>query len=314
MASAQANLDGTRTEYFDVECSEAALLALLREMFEAHWRDVIFGPCIEGAVFEGRFGEKPTISLLDGYATVQVGGSESWHFHLCIGPHRGSSSLPTPPELAEWRRCARAAFFRNLDRGGRASSWGVRMWNGRGEQMLTVFFPNPWIDPARAALRRRAGLVAARSVDDAAGAVRRPARRAAPGPRRAAGDPLTRRAASRRLHAARAPDPPRAQDPERRPAPARRHAVPRRGHGVVPAPRPARAHGALPRGRHLRGRGAPRAGLPAAPPRFRIGPGRHRPRHRRLQRSAAAGAPSPSRTTRGCATASRCTGASGSWR
>ena len=23
------------------------------------------------------------------------------------------------------------------------------MWNGRGEQMLTVFFPNPWIDPAR---------------------------------------------------------------------------------------------------------------------------------------------------------------------
>jgi len=149
MASAQANLDGTRTEYFDVECSEPALLALLREMFEAHWRDVIFGPCIEGAVFEGRFGEKPMISLLDGYATVQVGGSESWHFHLCIGPHRGSSSLPTPPELAEWRRCARAAFFRNLDRGGRASSWGFRMWNGRREQMLTVFFPNPWIDPAR---------------------------------------------------------------------------------------------------------------------------------------------------------------------
>jgi len=22
------------------------------------------------------------------------------------------------------------------------------MWNGRAEQMLTVFFPNPWIDPA----------------------------------------------------------------------------------------------------------------------------------------------------------------------
>jgi hypothetical protein len=21
------------------------------------------------------------------------------------------------------------------------------MWNGRDEQMLTVFFPNPWIDP-----------------------------------------------------------------------------------------------------------------------------------------------------------------------
>jgi len=23
------------------------------------------------------------------------------------------------------------------------------MWNGRGEQMLTVFFPNPWLDPER---------------------------------------------------------------------------------------------------------------------------------------------------------------------
>ena len=149
MPSMQANLDGTGTEYFDVECSEEALVALLREVFEVNWRDVIFGPCIEGAVFEGRFGAKPTLSLLDGYATVEVPGSESWHFHLCIGPHRGSASLPTPPELAQWRRCARAAFFRNLDRGGRASAWGLRLWNGRGEQMLTVFFPNPWIDPTR---------------------------------------------------------------------------------------------------------------------------------------------------------------------
>ena len=149
MPSTQSNLDGTWTEYFDVACFEETLLALLREMFEVHWREVTFGPCVEGAVFEGRFGGKPTLSLLDGYVTVEVPGSEAWHFHLCIGPHRGSASLPTPPELAQWRRCARAAFFRNLDRGGRASAWGVRLWNGRGEQMLTVFFPNPWIDPAR---------------------------------------------------------------------------------------------------------------------------------------------------------------------
>jgi hypothetical protein len=149
MATAQTNLDGTRTEYFDVECSEATLLALLRECFEEHWSEVIFGPCIEGAVFEGRFSGKPTISLFDGYATIDVPGAVSWHFHLCVGPHHGSPALPTPPELAQWRRCARAAFFRNLDGKGRASAWGLRMWNGRGEQMLTVFFPNPWIDPAR---------------------------------------------------------------------------------------------------------------------------------------------------------------------
>jgi len=83
----------------------------------------------------------------DGYVTVQLQGSESWHFHLCIGPHRGSPGLLTPPALAEWRRCRRAAFFQNRDRAGRPSAWGFRLWNGRDEQMLTVFLPNPWIDP-----------------------------------------------------------------------------------------------------------------------------------------------------------------------
>jgi len=148
-ASVIEHLDGTRSELFDVDPAEATLLAMLRELFEEHWHRVIFGPCIEGAVFEGRFPERPRVSLLDGYATVEVGGRESWHFHLCIGPHQGTPALPTPPELARWRRCARAAFFRTRDRAGRPSAWGLRMWNGRGEQMLTVFFPNPWLDPER---------------------------------------------------------------------------------------------------------------------------------------------------------------------
>ena len=43
----------------------------------------------------------------------------------------------------------RAAFFRDRDRNGRQSVWGFRMWNGRGGQMITVFFPNPWLDPVR---------------------------------------------------------------------------------------------------------------------------------------------------------------------
>ena len=141
------HVDGTRTDYWDGAPSEAGLLTRLRDVFEDHWRDVVFGPCIEGAVFEGRFPARPRVALLDGYATVEVGGEASWHFHLCIGPHRGSPALPTPPELAEWRRCGRAAFFRGHDRAGRGSSWGLRMWNGRGEQMITVFFPNPWLDP-----------------------------------------------------------------------------------------------------------------------------------------------------------------------
>jgi len=147
--SVHAHLDGTTTEYFAVDCGEPSLVAILREIFEENWGSVIFGPCIEGAVFEGRFPARPRVSLLDGYATVEVGGAEPWHFHLCVGPHAGTAHLPTPPELARWRRCARAAFFQSRDREGRPSAWGFRMWNGRDEQMLTVFFPNPWIDPAR---------------------------------------------------------------------------------------------------------------------------------------------------------------------
>jgi hypothetical protein len=143
------HLDGSRTELFDIDPAETTLLGLLKEIFEEHWGEVIFGPCIEGAVFEGRFAAPPRISLLDGYVTVELGGRESWHFHLCIGPHRGTAALPTPPELARWRRCARAAFFRNRDRAGRPSAWGVRLWNGRAEQMLTIFLPNPWLDPDR---------------------------------------------------------------------------------------------------------------------------------------------------------------------
>src|SRR5262245_4287973 len=145
----EAHLDGTGTEYFEMDCAEAALLAVLRDIFEEHWDRVIFGPCIQGAVFEGRFSARPRVTVLDGYATVEIGGAESWHFHLCIGPHQGTASLPTPPELARWRRCSRAAFFETRDPKGRSSSWGFRMWNGRAEQMLTVFFPNPWLDPTR---------------------------------------------------------------------------------------------------------------------------------------------------------------------
>jgi hypothetical protein len=143
-----AHLDGSRTEYFDVPAEEGRLFALLRELFEEHWAGLVFGPCIQGAVFEGRFFQPPRASLLDGYLTVEAAGPQPWHFHLCIGEHRGTASAPTPPELARWRRCARAAFFRDQDRHGQPSAWGLRLWNGRDEQMLTVFFPNPWIDPA----------------------------------------------------------------------------------------------------------------------------------------------------------------------
>jgi hypothetical protein len=140
------NLDGTSTEHFPVEPTEERLLALLRAVFEEHWQEVVFGPCIQGAVFGARFTTPPHLRLLDGYVTVGGGADQPWHLHLCIGPHRGTPARPTPPELAVWRRCARAAFFRDRDRDDRPAVSGFRMWNGRGEQMITIFFPNPWLE------------------------------------------------------------------------------------------------------------------------------------------------------------------------
>ena len=140
------NLDGTTTENFEIDASQERLFALLRTIFEEHWAAVVFGPCIQGAVFEARFTSPPRITLLDGYVTIASGPDQPWHLHLCIGPTRGTENRPTPPELSAWRRCARAAFFRDRDPAGRQAVWGLRMWNGRGEQMITVFFPNPWLD------------------------------------------------------------------------------------------------------------------------------------------------------------------------
>jgi hypothetical protein len=141
------NPDGSKTDYFEIEPSEERLLALLRELFESCWKEIIFGPCLQGAVFELRFSEQPRVDYLDGYVTIGPTAPKSWHFHLCIGPTKGSKTRLTPSELAEWRRCSRAAFFRDSDTAGRWGSWGFRMWNGKGEQMITIFFPNPWLDP-----------------------------------------------------------------------------------------------------------------------------------------------------------------------
>lgn len=144
---ATKNLDGSSSEYFEIEPSEKNLLSLIKELFEQHWDQIIFGPCLQGAVYEIQFAEKPRIGYLDGYLTI--GPRNSWHFHLCVGPHKGSATRPTPPKLAAWRRCSRAAFYRDFDPAGRCGSWGFQMWNGKGEQMLTVLFPNPWLEPTR---------------------------------------------------------------------------------------------------------------------------------------------------------------------
>jgi hypothetical protein len=136
------NLDGSETEYEYIEPSQEVLEPLCRELFEHHWREITFGPCVAGAVFEIRLKEKrPKVTMSDGYLTVDPG---PWHFHLCLGDNKGAAN----PELARRRRVGRAAFFHDIREGKGCvpGSWGLRLWNGNGEQMITIFFPNPYLD------------------------------------------------------------------------------------------------------------------------------------------------------------------------
>jgi len=134
------NLDGSTTEYTNIPLSPGHLERLLRELFEQHWREIIFGPCIQGAVFEIQLAEPPQkIAMLDGYLTVDVG---PWHFHLCIAEHK---DVPVA-ELARQRQVSRATFFQDSRSTGHVrGSWGLRLWNGLGEQMITIFCPNPYL-------------------------------------------------------------------------------------------------------------------------------------------------------------------------
>jgi len=130
-------------ETFALPTDESTLLALLTEMFVDWWRDIRFGLLIQGAVFEIRLAAPVEfLGMFDGYVTIDVG---DWHFHLCIGEHRGLPHADVSADVARHRRCARAELYRILHHDAPVS-WGFRMYNGADEQQLTVMLPNPFLD------------------------------------------------------------------------------------------------------------------------------------------------------------------------
>lgn len=132
-------------EIWALPAEEAFLDAFLRDVFENHWRGIRFGPLIEGAAYEWKCPTPPEqISLLDGYLTVMFGNGG--HFHLCIGENLGAEAHPTPPELTARRKPSRAEMFRGFGPDGCPVTWGFEMWNGAGEPMISIFFPNPFIE------------------------------------------------------------------------------------------------------------------------------------------------------------------------
>jgi hypothetical protein len=135
--------DGTISERFPVDPTEPILLGLITDIFQQYWDRVHFGTCVQGGVWEIAIDEAPqSIGMLDGYVTVDFG---RWHCHLCIGEHKGTKGNPVAPELARRRRTSRAEFYRQLKQDGTPNSWGFRMFNGRDEVQMTVFFPNPYL-------------------------------------------------------------------------------------------------------------------------------------------------------------------------
>ena len=131
-------------EVFSLPTDESLLQALLTEVFSDCWEQIRFGILIQGAVFEIAAPNAPhRISMQDGYLTVDFG---AWHFHICIGAHRGMPGHPVSSGLAIHRRTARAEFYRVLHDGA-PTSWGLRLFNGASEQQLTVILPNPFLTP-----------------------------------------------------------------------------------------------------------------------------------------------------------------------
>lgn len=130
--------DGGREQRWPIPADEESLLRLIHLLFDEYWDDIWFGIIMEGAAWEvAAPNAAKRISTFDGYATIDFG---RWHFHLCIGEHNDSG-----PELGRIRRCSRAEMYRSLGSDGTPHSWGIRMFNGRDEQMMTAMLPNPFL-------------------------------------------------------------------------------------------------------------------------------------------------------------------------
>jgi hypothetical protein len=129
---------GGREQRWPLPADEQSLLDLIHLCFDEYWDEIWFGIMVPGAAWEVAAPNPPKrISMHDGYATVDFG---RWHFHLCIGEHTASG-----PELGQIRKCARAELYRRIGSDGFPTSWGVRLYNGRDEQMMTLMLPNPFL-------------------------------------------------------------------------------------------------------------------------------------------------------------------------
>jgi hypothetical protein len=129
-------MDGTY-EIFPLSTDEDTLLAIIKDCVQ-EWQHIRLGPLIPGAVWEIKAPCQPRVGFLDGYVTLDF---QDWHCHLCIGQQKAAS-----PEVTRHRRTSRAELYRRLNPNLQPTSWGFRMFNGGGEQQITILLPNPHLD------------------------------------------------------------------------------------------------------------------------------------------------------------------------
>ena len=131
--------DGAAVQIFPLPTDEASLEQLLRDLFEQHWDKITFGPLIQG----GRLGD-PCAARTDPCrhaGRLPHGGLRHFAFPPLHRFAQGAAERSCARGAPRHRRTARAELYRRLDRSGVPASWGLRMFNGAGEQQLTILLP-----------------------------------------------------------------------------------------------------------------------------------------------------------------------------
>lgn len=151
-----------KLEIFPLSIKEEFLRSMLSEIFSNYWDQIDFGILNQGGVYEITPQSAPTkIGFLDGYLTVHYPGA---HTHVCLGETKGLYCEPTSEEVSNHRRPSRAELYRKLNTFGQPTFWGLRIFNGHGEQTLTIFLPNPFLTKEPQKLNGKAVIIDGKPV------------------------------------------------------------------------------------------------------------------------------------------------------
>lgn len=136
--------EGKDEDVWHFPAREEFLRVLLTDLFERYYDKLCWGTFLPGVAYELKASGRPKeISVEGGYLTVHWG--DKGHFHLCIGDIQVPPGRPDVAARVAAQRPSRAEFYRTLDRDGFPHTWGLRLFNGKGELLIAIFFPNPYV-------------------------------------------------------------------------------------------------------------------------------------------------------------------------